>query len=60
MVTPLKCMVSFAETVVKALANSPKRYEAKLILTTSKLLLSQIKLLLDKNMLEHGLFTPNI
>jgi K+-sensing histidine kinase KdpD len=40
MVTPLKCMVSFSETVVKALADSPKRYEAELIMTTSKLLLS--------------------
>lgn len=40
MVTPLKCMVSFSEIVVKALANSPKKYEAELIMTTSKLLLS--------------------
>lgn len=60
MVTPLKCMVSFSETVVKALANSPKRYEAELIMTTSKLLLSQVKLLLDKNMIENDLFMPNL
>jgi signal transduction histidine kinase len=40
MLTPLKCMVSFSKTVLRALADSPKKYEAKLIMTTSKLLLS--------------------
>ena len=33
--------------------------EAKLILSTSKLLLSQVKLILDKNMLDNDLFAPN-
>jgi len=60
MVTPLKCMVSFSETVLKELENSPKKHEAELIVVTSKLMLSQVKLLLDKNMLEHDLFLPNL
>ena len=59
MVTPLKCMISFATSVLKELQNSPKKHEAELILTTAKLLLSQVKLLLDKNMLEHDMFQPN-
>lgn len=58
MVTPLKCIVNFSESLVKELRNSPKKHEAELIMTTSKLLLAQTKLLLDKNMLEHDLFTP--
>jgi K+-sensing histidine kinase KdpD len=40
MVTPLKCMISFAAIVLKELQNSPKRKEAELIMTTAKLLLS--------------------
>ena len=40
MVTPLKCMISFAAIILKELQNSPKRKEAELIMTTAKLLLS--------------------
>jgi K+-sensing histidine kinase KdpD len=40
MVTPLKCIVNFSESLVKELRKSPKKYEAELIVTTSKLLLS--------------------
>jgi K+-sensing histidine kinase KdpD len=40
MVTPLKCMISFAAIVLKELQNSSKRKEAELIITTAKLLLS--------------------
>ena len=60
MVTPLKCMISFAATVQKELKNSPKREEADLIVTTAKLLLSQVKLMLDKNMIENDIFLPNL
>ena len=59
MVTPLKCIINFSESLIKELRNSPKKTEAELILTTSILLLAQTKLLLDKNMLEHDLFVPN-
>jgi light-regulated signal transduction histidine kinase (bacteriophytochrome) len=40
MVTPLKCIVNFSESLVKELRNSPKKHEAELIMTTSKLLLA--------------------
>ena len=60
MVTPLKCIINFSESLIKELRNSPKKIEAELILTTSKLLLAETKLLLDKNMLEHDLFIPNL
>ena len=40
MLTPLKCMMSFSKSIMKEMKNSPKFKEAKLILTTSKLLLS--------------------
>jgi len=60
MLTPLKCMISFAAVIIKELKNSPRLQEAKLLMTTAKLLLSQVKLLLDKNMIEHDLFLPNL
>ena len=59
MVTPLKCIIDFSESLIKELYDSPKLIEAELINTTSKLLLAQTKLLLDKNMLENDLFQPN-
>jgi hypothetical protein len=40
------------------LKHSPRRQDAELIFVTSKLLISQTKMLLDKNMIEKGLFTP--
>jgi hypothetical protein len=52
-------MISFAASILKELKHSPKKHEAELIFTTAKLLLSQVKLLLDKNMLEHNMFQPN-
>ena len=33
--------------------------EAELIVSTAKLLLSQVKLTLDKNMIDNNSFTPN-
>lgn len=62
MVTPLKCMINFSEKVSDSMksSKSPGKKEARLITTTAKLLLSQVQLLLDKNMLEYDLFTPNL
>ncbi len=51
LITPLKCMASFSSSLVKELKKSPKRHEAELMLSTTKLVLSQVKLVLDRNML---------
>ena len=51
MVTPLKCIISFATSLQKELKHSPKCKEAELIYVTAKLLLSEVKLLLDNNMI---------
>ena len=40
LLTPLKCMISFAASILKELKHSPKKHEAELIFTTAKLLLS--------------------
>ena len=58
-ITPLKCIIEFAQNIIKISKDPKVLKEAKLILSTTKLLLSQVKLLLDKNMLDNDLFTPN-
>lgn len=60
MITPLKCIIEFAQNILKISKNAKLLKEARLILSTSKLLLSQVKLILDKNMLDNDLFTPNL
>lgn len=57
MVTPLKCIISFATSLQKELKHSAKCREAELIYVTAKLLLSQVKSLLDKNMIKNEIFT---
>ena len=59
MITPLKCVIQFGETLLKS--KDPKvSKEAELIVSTAKLLLSQVKLTLDKNMIDNNAFTPNL
>ena len=42
MLTPLKCIVSFANSLLTELKHSEKRKEAEFILLTTKLVLSQV------------------
>lgn len=58
MITPLKCMVYFSEFILKDLKDKKSNayHCSQQILNTSKLLLSQVKLLLDRNILKHDLF----
>jgi signal transduction histidine kinase len=56
MITPLRCIIQFANNVLKRVTDPKQRKELELILTTSTLLLSQVKLLLDRNMLERNIF----
>ena len=60
MLTPLKCIIEFALILIKELQNSPLRRVAELVLSTSKLLLSEVKTLLDKNMIEKNIFVPDL
>lgn len=62
MITPLKCIISFSDFILKDLIDKKSNAyrSTQLINTTSKLLFSQVKLLLDKNILKHDLFLPNL
>ena len=55
-ITPLKCIVSFSQSLQRELKHSDARRDAEYIYITVKLILSQVKMLLDKNMLKNGLF----
>lgn len=53
LITPIKCIGTFAKELVEMNAgNSSKKSKAELIESTSKILLSQVKFLLDKGMLD--------
>ena len=60
LLTPLKCITSFAQNLERDLKHSPKKKEAQLISLTAKLLQSQVKMNLDKSLLENGKFEPNL
>jgi signal transduction histidine kinase len=60
MITPLKCIIQFALSVLQKTSDPSKRKDLELVLMTAQLLLSQVKLLLDRNMLEKGIFTSNL
>ena len=59
MITPLKCIIQFTHNVLKLTTDLARKKDLELILSTAQLLLSQVKLLLDRNMLEKNIFTPN-
>ena len=57
MVTPLKCIASISKSLQNELKHSPKHCkEAGLVYVTTKLLLSEVKLLLDNSMLSNKMF----
>jgi signal transduction histidine kinase len=60
LITPLKCIIQFTVSVLQRTNDPEKRKELELVLMTAQLLLSQVKLLLDRNMLEKGIFTSNL
>ena len=57
MLTPLKCIMSFSKSLQKELKHSDRRQEAELIFVTAKLILSQTKMLLDRDMIVNDMFT---
>ena len=58
LMTPIRCMISFGQELFQSLTSEKKCRKAFMIVNTGKLLLSQVKMLLDRGMLENGHFTP--
>jgi signal transduction histidine kinase len=60
LITPIRCMVTFGNELVSSNLKDKNKRKASLIVNTGKLVLTQIKMLLDRNMLENGNFAPQI
>ena len=58
LMTPIRCMITFAMGLYQSLTSKKKSRKAMMIVNTGKHLLAQVKMLLDKGMLEKGQFTP--
>lgn len=60
LLTPLKCIGSFGKELVYLITDKKTKYKAELIVSTSNLVMSQVKFLLDKNLLDQDVFTPQL
>jgi signal transduction histidine kinase len=58
LLTPLKCISSFGKELMTLITSTKVRYKAELIVSTTNLVISQIKFLLDKNLLDQNVFAP--
>jgi len=58
--TPIRCVVTLGSDLLRSVKSENSKNKADLIVCTSKLLLSQVKNLLDKSLLENGNFVPQI
>ena len=52
LLTPLKCISSFGNELSTLITHVKLKYKAELIVSTSNLVISQVKFLLDKNLLD--------
>ena len=59
MMTPLNCIISFAENLFSSVSNPAQKKKAQLIATTAKLLKHNMRDLLDRSLLELGKLDPN-
>lgn len=55
---PLKCIGSFSSEIANQVKHKNLKYKAELVSSTSQLVLSQVKFLLDKTLLDQKIFTP--
>lgn len=60
MITPLRSVSCLSKRLSETLENTNGHKDALLIYNTSQILLSQVKLLLDKNLLDNNRFMPSL
>jgi hypothetical protein len=51
-ITPIKSISTFAQELMLLIQNTDLKYKAELIFQTSQMLHSQVKIMLDKNMID--------
>ncbi len=60
MITPLRSVSCLSKRLCDTLDGTKGQKDALLIYNTSQILLSQVKLLLDKNLLDNNRFRPSL
>jgi signal transduction histidine kinase len=58
LMTPIRCIITFAMLLVRELQDEALNQKASMIASTAKLLLSQIKMMLDNSLLANNHFEP--
>ena len=57
---PIRCIILFAQKVLRQTAESETKKNAELILSTAKVLRAKVQTPLDKNLIENGFFEPRL
>ena len=57
-ITPIKCIIQAAEDLIKKADLQKLKNKLNYIAITAKMLFSQIKMFLDKSLIESGNFVP--
>lgn len=60
MITPIRCVINLGQELFDSLKFDKHKYKTGLILNSSKLLLSQVNMLLDKSLMENNCLTPHL
>ncbi len=60
LLTPIKCIGALSLDLIAQIPPGKLNYKASLVHSTSKLLLSQVKILLDKSMLDQNTFQAQL
>jgi hypothetical protein len=55
-ITPIKSISTFAQELMLLIQNTDLKYKAELIFQTSQMLHSQVKIMLDKSMIDQQAF----
>lgn len=57
-ITPIKSISTLAQEIKLLIQNTDLKYKAELIFQTSQMLHSQVKIMLDKSMIDQKAFQP--
>jgi hypothetical protein len=60
LITPIRCIIELGNDLIKSIKVGTNNRISRLIVNTGKLVLAEIKMLLDRNLLENGQFVPQL
>jgi hypothetical protein len=60
LITPISCIIELGNDLIKSIKVGTNNRISRLIVNTGKLVLAEIKMLLDRNLFENGQFVPQL